>query len=208
MVNITDKILVLDVGLVNVGSICNMLSFIGIENYRSSSPKDIMNAKKMILPGVGAFDAGMSSLNLAGLPGVIKNAVENNNLHILGICLGMHLLFDSSEEGVERGLKLIPGKVRRFLPEDKSVKVPHMGWNTVRGVRSNSALISATKDERYYFVHSYYVDCENENNVVAISNHEIDFHSIVAKGNVYGVQFHPEKSHRFGMELFKRFSEL
>jgi imidazole glycerol-phosphate synthase subunit HisH len=208
VIDIKDKILVLDVGLGNVGSICNMLSYIGIENYRSSSPKDIMNAKKMILPGVGAFDAGMNSLNLAGLTDVIKSAVENNNLHILGICLGMHLLFDSSEEGVERGLKLIPGKVRKFLPEDKSVKVPHMGWNTVRGVGTNSALIDTTKEERYYFVHSYYVDCENENNVAAISNHEINFHSIVVKGNVYGVQFHPEKSHRFGMELFKRFSEL
>ena len=208
MIDNKDSIIVLDVGLGNVGSICNMLSYIGIENYRSSSPKDIMNAKKMILPGVGAFDAGMSSINKAGLTNVIKNAVQSNDLHILGVCLGMHLLFDSSEEGVKKGLELIPGKVRKFLPEDKSIKVPHMGWNTVRGSGLNNALIDITKEERYYFVHSYYVDCENENNVVAISNHGIDFHSIVAKGNVYGVQFHPEKSHQFGMRLLKRFSEL
>lgn len=203
-----EKILVVDTGLGNVGSICNMLKYVGFDAYRSSNAEDISKAKKIILPGVGAFDAGMRSLHEAGIVQPLKDVANSASVPILGICLGMHLLFDSSEEGIEEGLGLIPGVVKLFTPSDQNIKVPHMGWNYVSVAQPSRLLTENVIGSRYYFVHSYYASCKDHYNAVGITNHGIDFHSAVEKQNVYGVQFHPEKSHRFGMSLLRKFAEL
>jgi len=204
--NVTEKILVVDVGLGNIGSICNMIKCVGGDAYSSSSPDDVANAAKIILPGVGSFDAGMKALDDAGLIDPIKFAA-NNNVNILGICLGMQMLFNSSEEGRLEGLGLIPGDVKKFQPKD-NIKVPHMGWNMVK-LTNHSSLLDEQDDEmRFYFVHSYYVACKSDSDSVGVTHHGRTFTSAVERNKIMGVQFHPEKSHRFGMALFKRFSGL
>ncbi|NOQ76554.1 MAG: imidazole glycerol phosphate synthase subunit HisH [Methylococcaceae bacterium] len=204
----TKKILVLDVGLGNVGSICNMFNYIGFDAYASSSINDILEAEKIILPGVGAFDAGMDALHKAKAVDALKSVAEKSEAYILGICLGMHLLFDSSEEGKANGLGLIPGRIKRFVPNDSKIKVPHMGWNTVSIERPSTLLNSEEEELRYYFVHSYYVVSDDINHVTGLTHHGHNFASVAEKGKIMGVQFHPEKSHRFGMALLKRFAEL
>lgn len=202
------KILVLDVGLGNVGSICNMFKYIGFKACRGSSIDQLAESSKIILPGVGAFDAGMQRLQDAGMVEPLKILADRPDVIILGICLGMHLLFDGSEEGNLPGLGLIPGSVKRFIPGQKKIKVPHMGWNSVEVPRPSRLLSNGDANLRFYFVHSYYVDCKQANNVVGYTRHGVCFPSVVERNNILGVQFHPEKSHRYGMALLKSFAEL
>ncbi|WP_210399176.1 imidazole glycerol phosphate synthase subunit HisH [Steroidobacter denitrificans] len=196
----------IDIG--NVGSIVNMLRRIGVRTLISDIPDDISQAEKLILPGVGAFGAGMEGLKRKGLVEALTEAVMQRQVPILGVCLGMQLLAESSKEASCPGLGWIRGKVVRLRPEDRYLRVPHMGWNTVKPI-PGAALFDPTADEpRFYFAHSFYMDCADRVDVVAEATYGFTFPVAVQKRNVFGVQFHPEKSHRFGREVLRRFSEF
>lgn len=203
-------VVIIDYNMGNVASVQNMLKRIGIEAIISNDYKVIKEASKLILPGVGSFDHGVKSLNDLKLTQVIKEKVLVEKTPILGICLGMQLLTKGSEEGVLEGLGFIEGYTQKFSKRilEKNLKIPHMGWNYIRQ-RNDSILFDNLEiDSRFYFVHSYHVLCENEINSIATSEHGYEFTCIIQKENVYGVQFHPEKSHKFGMKLLKNFVEL
>jgi glutamine amidotransferase len=200
-------LLVIDSGMGNLASVANMIRKIGGEAKISSSPEEICQAQKLVLPGVGSFDAGINALKNRSLDLAVNTAVKENGSFLLGICLGMQLLFESSEEGSQPGLGLIQGHVHRFRMDDQNLRIPHMGWNVVKPKQA-SKLFNAEEEQRFYFVHSYHVDCVNPEDVSAKTHHGYDFISAVESDNVMGVQFHPEKSHRFGMALFKRFLNL
>ena len=191
----------------NLASVVNIIRKMGGEAIISSSPDEIRQASKLVLPGVGSFDVGMSALKERSLDIAIKAAVKESCAMLLGICLGMQMLFDSSEEGDQPGLGLIKGRVRRFQLSDQKLCVPHMGWNVVKPSRASN-LFDMKAKARFYFVHSYHADCANVENISATTHYGYDFVSAVENGNVMGVQFHPEKSHRFGMALFKRYLSL
>ncbi|MFZ5951428.1 MAG: imidazole glycerol phosphate synthase subunit HisH [Candidatus Rifleibacteriota bacterium] len=192
-------------GLGNLKSIENIINHIGGKCLISSSPEMISHAEKLILPGVGAFDSGMKLLKEKGLIEPLNYAVNQNKTPTLGICLGMQLMLERSEEGNLPGLGWIKGEVKKFNFDcmDVDLKIPHMGWNKIQVVRPNP-IIESNKSYRFYFTHSYHVECEPEI-VVATTNYGKDFVSIFADQNIWGVQFHPEKSHKFGMDLFKNF---
>lgn len=203
-------IVVVDYGVGNLSSIGNMLKKIGAEAIISSDRNVIASADKLILPGVGAFDNGIQNLKDRNLVDVLNERVLGAKVPILGICLGMQLLTKSSEEGKLPGLGWIEAETKKFSLElvNSSLKIPHMGWNFVEVLREDSYLFSDMPEEsRFYFVHSYHVVCSNPSDVVALTKHGYQFSSVVQKGNILGVQFHPEKSHKFGMKLLKNFSE-
>jgi len=203
-------IVILDYAMGNLGSILNMLRKIGVPSIVSSKIQDIEKADKLILPGVGAFNNGMANINEMGLLTVLNEKVLNDKTPVLGICLGMQLLTSRSEEGELPGLGWIAGETVRFHfnQEGTDLKIPHMGWNTVKPIHKNSIFRNLSEDHRYYFVHSYHVVCEQEEDILARSNHGYDFVCSVQKENILGIQFHPEKSHRFGLQLLKHFVEL
>jgi glutamine amidotransferase len=198
-------ITVIDYGIGNLGSILNMIKKAGGKAEVTSDPSAIKDAQKLILPGVGAFDKAVSKLNSLNIKNLIIEKAKSGT-PLLGICLGMQLLAESSEEGSLKGLGLIPGKVTRFqIPPP--LKVPHMGWNSVQYV-SKCPLFKGFEEfqeTRFYFVHSYYFNCSIAEHVSGITTHGIPFTSSVQKDTVFGVQFHPEKSHKFGLKLFKNF---
>lgn len=205
-------IVVIDYGMGNCNSIVNMFKKVGAPVCVSSDPQTLATASGIVLPGVGAFDNGMKKLRQTGLLAQIEDAVLRRKIPFLGVCLGMHLLFESSEEGQEAGLGWIPGKVVRFNFSDSKysgLKIPHMGWNRI-AEQKDSPCIDSTRDEdrRYYFVHSYHVLCEETSDVLATTTYGYDFACAVARDNIFGFQFHPEKSHRYGFQLFKKFNEL
>ena len=200
-------IAILDYGLGNLGSISNMLKVIGEKSKITNDFETIRRSDGIILPGVGAFDAGMCKLNESGLAEVIKDEA-NKGKHILGICLGMQLLGNRSEEGTLSGLSLIPFECKKFNFEDKSLKIPHMGWDIVDFKKQHSVLDGLSGQQRYYFVHSYYAVCENQDNVLMTCDYGIEFACSVVKDNVIGVQFHPEKSHDFGLALLTNFVRI
>jgi len=200
-------IVILDYGMGNIASVANMIYRIGGKVKLSSSPDDVRRADKLILPGVGAFDAGVRALAERELDSAVKEAVANRGAVLLGICLGMQLLFESSEEGKLPGLGLVSGHVRRFQVEAQGLRVPHMGWNVVCPLHSSRLFNHEGEEQRFYFVHSYHAVCRDAADVSAIAHYGYDFTCAVERGSVMGVQFHPEKSHRFGMALLNRFIE-
>jgi imidazole glycerol-phosphate synthase subunit HisH len=202
-------IVIIDYGMGNVGSIANMLKKIGVPVVISSNTDEILRAKKLILPGVGAFDNGMRNLSDRNMIPVLQRKVIEERTPLLGICLGMQLFTSKSEEGKLPGLGWINGETRRFdFPQGSGLKIPHMGWNTIRAEKSSPLLCRCEVEQRFYFVHSFHVACNNREDVLTTTPYGGDFVSAVARENIYGVQFHPEKSHRFGMELMKNFVEL
>lgn len=203
-------ITIIDYGLGNLGSVENMLRYLGIPTNRSSDPEVVRDAVKLLLPGVGAFDRGMRNLRDAGLIEALNDAVRRRGVPLLGICLGMQLLMESSEEGEESGLGWIPGRVRRFAfpPGTPQLKVPHMGWNTVRVLRESPLLRQLPQASRFYFVHAFCVVPDRPEDVILEASYGRDFAAGIERDNVYGVQFHPEKSHRFGMRILESFAEL
>ena len=200
-------IAILDYGLGNLGSIRNMLKRIGEDSIITNDKEVIISADKLILPGVGKFDAGIEGLNKADLVPIIKEEILNKKKKILGICLGMQLLLDGSEEGRLEGLGLIHGFSKRF-PNDLDLRVPNMGWNEVFSDESCVLTQEVPKPMRFYFAHSYYAKTDVESESVIWTEYGLRYASGIKKENVFGVQFHPEKSHKYGMQLLKNFASL
>jgi imidazole glycerol phosphate synthase glutamine amidotransferase subunit len=201
-------VVVVDYGLGNLWSVRNAFEFMGANVTLSSNPEVVAAAKKLVLPGVGSFGAGMNNLHECGLVDALNAAVLDNGVPILGICLGMQLLADGSEEapGVS-GLGWIPGQVRKFT--DKSLRLPHMGFNGARAYAANPLFemdIASTED--FYFVHSYCFVPDDTAHQLATTRYGNEFVSAVRKGNIFGVQFHPEKSQSSGLKLISRFIKL
>ena len=201
-------ITIIDYGIGNLGSVLNMLKRIGVEGEVKSDLESIKDASKLILPGVGAFDTAMKKINKSNLTNVLKLKALEEKIPIMGICLGMQLLMNLSEEGIEPGLGLIDGEVKKFSFENSSLKVPHMGWNYVHMSKKDDPIIKGLDQSKFYFVHSYYVKVKDDNNSLLKTNYGIKFDSGVRKDNIFGFQFHPEKSHKFGMKLFENFVAL
>lgn len=199
---------ILDYGLGNLGSIRNMFRKIGVETLSVDSPEGLLGASKILLPGVGAFDAGMRALKARGLTEPLLDRARAG-IPILGICLGMQLLTRGSEEGTLPGLGLFDASCRRLLvPIGSALKVPHMGWAQLTRRKASHLLQGLDDKARFYFVHSYHVVCTDPADVLATSDHGGEFVAMIERGNVVGAQFHPEKSHRFGMQVFRNFAEI
>ncbi len=200
-------ITIVDYGIGNLGSVLNMLKRIGVEGEIRSDHAGIKSATKLILPGVGAFDTAMKELNERGLVDILNQKVLIEKTPVMGICLGMQLLLEESDEGVEKGLGWISGQVLKFQFEDPLLKVPHMGWNKVK-LSQKYPIVEGLEESKFYFVHSYYVKVKHEENILLETMYGQSFHSGIVKDNIYGFQFHPEKSHKFGMKLLLNFSKL
>lgn len=201
-------ITIVDYGMGNLGSMLNMFKRIGVPARIESDPEAIRCAEKLVLPGVGAFDAAMQRINdLPGLRVALEDRALAQKVPVLGVCLGMQLLTRASEEGKLPGLGWISGAARRF-PRQAGLKVPHMGWNIARPAAPSRLTAEMGPEPRYYFVHSYYVQVDDPSHALMRSHYGIDFDSAIGRDNIYGVQFHPEKSHRFGMQILKNFAEL
>lgn len=204
-------IVILDYDMGNVCSIQNMMKKIGEESVISRETDTIANADMLILPGVGSFDMGMKQLEKYDLVRQIHNHAIEKKKPLLGICLGMQLLGRRSEEGTSSGLGLIPFDVVRFKFDRQNeavsgLKIPHMGWDYTRNVIPDALTNGLNENQRYYFVHSYHAVCDAEENVLMRCDYGYSFDAAVKKDNIYGVQFHPEKSHNFGMALLENFA--
>ncbi len=191
----------------NIKSIQNMLKRIGAKSCISGDAKEIEQAEKLILPGVGHFDYGMRNLQESGLIEVLNKKVKIDKTPLLGICLGAQLLGNRSEEGVLPGLGWIDMEVVKFdenkLP--KNLKIPHMSWNEIKIKKQSTLLEGLSNDSRFYFVHSYHLKCNNESDVLTTTTYGYEYTSAVESKNIFGVQFHPEKSHKYGMRLLENF---
>ena len=202
--------LIINYKIGNLGSISNMFRKIGTEVVISSGITDIEKAKKIVLPGVGSFDNGMNNLKKLGEIPILNRKVLIDKTQVLGICLGMQLFAKKSGEGKLPGLGWIDGEVVRFKfkNDQGNLKVPHMGWNTIKIKKDNILLKDMYQEMRFYFAHSYYLACNSLEDILATTNYGYEFPSIIQKENIFGVQFHPEKSHKFGMIILKNFSNL
>lgn len=202
-------ITVVDYGVGNVGAILNMLDYLGIDAEASSDGQQIASASKLILPGVGAFDKAMLTLRERRLIEPLNTAVLERRVPVLGVCLGMQLLARSSEEGQERGLGYVDAEVVRItVPSDSALKVPHIGWMEVNPTGRGRLFASTQAQERFYFDHSYHVVCADQEDVSATFPYGAELCCALERTNVFGVQFHPEKSHRFGMRVLNTFGKL
>lgn len=203
-------ITIIDYGLGNIQAFVNVYRRLNIQVAIAKQPEDLEGATRMILPGVGAFDHAMERLDASGMRPVLEHLVCEQGVPVLGICVGMQILASASDEGRLPGLGWVRGRVKAFaaVPELKGLPLPHMGWNDVQP-RANSPLFKGLEEEaRFYFLHSFYFDCEGGAGGIASASYGHDFVCAVSEGNVFGVQFHPEKSHHFGTALLKNFAEL
>lgn len=202
-------ITIVDYGVGNIGALTNMYDYLGIDAIATAEPERIAAASHLLLPGVGAFDKAMAELRARGLIGPLNHAVRERRTPLLGICLGMQLLARRSEEGQAEGLGWIDADVVRIpQPPGSSLKVPHMGWADIRVKHPSALFPSASGGERFYFAHSYHMICDRSEDMVATINYGSDLTCAVRSGNVHGAQFHPEKSHRFGMRVLQAFAEV
>jgi glutamine amidotransferase len=197
---------IINYGIGNTGSILNMLKRVGTPAALVSTPEEVVGAHKLILPGVGAFGEGMRALARSGLLDSLRESVLERRKPVLGICLGMQLMGRGSEEGGAEGLGWIDADVVRF-PAMPGLKVPHMGWNVVKPSHASVLLSDQDADARFYFVHSFHLRSADPDLVVGTAHHGYDFPAVVTRGNIGGTQFHPEKSHRFGLTLLRNFAE-
>ncbi|MEQ2528821.1 imidazole glycerol phosphate synthase subunit HisH [Robertmurraya yapensis] len=196
---------IIDYGMGNLFSVSKALERLGVDYFISEEKEELLSADALILPGVGAFPDAMERLNETGLTEMIQQFVESGK-PLLGICLGMQLLFEQSEENkLTKGLAILPGEVVRFTGED--YKVPHMGWNRLK-FNNSSTILANIEEDFVYFVHSYYVKTSARDVVIASCKYDVEVPAVVGRGNVFGMQFHPEKSGKLGMELLQNFTEL
>jgi glutamine amidotransferase len=200
---------IIDYGLSNLGSMSNMLRKIGARPTLAHTPEDVASANKIILPGVGAFDAGMRGLAASGMIDALEKRVMQEAVPLLGVCLGMQLLGGRSEEGKLSGLGWIDAETIRFQPAaHPGMRVPHMGWNRVAPCKASPLIEEPPEDLRFYFANSYHVMCSDPGDEMLKTSHSgFEFASAIERGNIRGAQFHPEKSHRYGMWLLKNFVE-
>ncbi len=193
----------------NLGSILNMFKKVGVSVEVSTDPQVIEAADKIILPGIGRFDYCMQALEKSGLIPLLERKILQEKAPCLGICVGYQLMAEFSEEGDYKGLGWIPAQVRKFrFDTSLNLKVPHMGWNYVRLLKDSAMIASFGEEPRFYFAHSYYVDCKDSSIRLLETDYGISFTAAIQRENLIGVQFHPEKSHKFGMALFKNFAEF
>jgi imidazole glycerol-phosphate synthase subunit HisH len=203
-------ITIIDYGLGNIRAFVNVYERLNIKISVARVPNDLKEATKIILPGVGSFDHAINLLNRSGMRDELETQVLINKVPVIGICVGMQILAKSSDEGSLPGLGWINGDVKIF---DGSIipyktKLPHMGWNTINPLNENSLLDGFSMKSRFYFLHSYYFVCNDTIDIIATTDYGIKFTSAVNKGNIYGVQFHPEKSHQNGIQLLNNFAKL
>lgn len=199
-------IAIVDYGMGNVHAFWNMYSRMNIEVSFAKTPEDVARSERLILPGVGSFDDAMQRLDQSGLRPALEAAVLRDGKPLLGVCVGMQMLADTSEEGCLPGLGWVPGRVRRF--SCAGLPLPHMGWNDVAPQREGGLFRGMENDARFYFLHSFYFECQDEEHALARTDYGGRYASAVKRGNVHGVQFHPEKSHHWGSKLLKNFAEL
>ena len=199
-------IVIIDMGMGNLRSIEYKLNKHKIDVIISSDASQIINATKLILPGVGNFEAGIKNLQNRGLIPILNNLVLEDKVPILGICLGMQLFTNHSEEGDIEGLGWIDAQTRKFrFDNNRDLKVPHVGWNKIKIINECSILKNVSTSKRFYFTHSYYVQCNNKEDVIATTEYGSEFVSVLCKENIVGTQFHPEKSHMEGFEIVRLF---
>jgi len=198
---------VINYGSGNIRSVINMIRKAGGEAVEVSSAKDLDSCAKLVLPGVGAFDHCMMLLRDGGWVESLDKIFKENKVPILGICVGMQMLGDYSEEGSLSGLGWIKGKTVK-IAQDKNVKIPHMGWNSIKIKKKGLLFDPLETERRFYFVHSFRFECVDDSTIVATTFHGEEIVASIQSGKVFGVQFHPEKSHRYGLELFKTFIGL
>jgi imidazole glycerol-phosphate synthase subunit HisH len=197
---------VLDIGIGNVGSIINMLKRVGAVGLKVSNPIQLKDIEKLIIPGVGSFDEGITKIHTRFSIEALNSFVIDRKCPTLGICLGMQLLGNGSDEGSRAGLGYISGHCRRFLlPKDSRLRVPNMGWNEVLPKNDAILIPVGAEPQRYYFTHSYHFDCVDSSMIAASADFAGHYVAAIQKNNIFGVQFHPEKSHKFGIRLFQRF---
>ncbi len=203
-------ITIIDYGLGNIRAFVNVYERLNIKTKIASDSEGIKGASKIILPGVGAFDYAMSQLNASGMRDELELQVIENKVPIIGICVGMQMLGNSSDEGKLDGLGWIDGNVRLFNVNDIPFKtrLPHMGWNTMTTTRESGLLEGLDDQSRFYFLHSYYFECSNREDIIATTDYGKTYVSGINKGNIYGIQFHPEKSHDNGIRLLHNFATL
>ena len=203
-------ITIVDYGMGNLGSIRNTFQRLNIESQITSKPEDIINAKKIILPGVGAFDRGMHNINERGLLPALQTSVFTNHVPILGICLGMQLLSNRSDEGQTEGLGWIDAETIRFMFDkmDTNRKIPHIGWNSINLKQEDPIVSGVNSDDRFYFVHSYHISDIDEKLVIGTTDYGYIFPSLIRQDNIWGIQCHPERSHQSGFKILQNFMRL
>ncbi len=201
-------IVIVDYGCGNLNSIKNMLRKIGHDSKITSLPEEIEKASKIILPGVGSFDTGMKNLQENNLQTILEKRALDDKIPFLGICLGMQLMTKGSEEGIISGLGWFDADTKRFTSSNESkLKIPNMGWNDI-SVKKENKLFSGIELPRFYFVHSYFVQSNNSKDILATAEYGIEYTCAFSKENLFGVQFHPEKSHKYGMKLLTNFAMI
>jgi glutamine amidotransferase len=202
---------VVDYGVGNIQAFMTMFKGLGVPAERALVAADLVDASHLILPGVGHFDHAMERLNESGMRSALEDMVMGNNTPVLGICVGMQMLANGSEEGNLPGLGWVPGRVRSFTthPQAAALPMPHMGWNDLQPVAANPLFAKGFDDApQFYFLHSYYFDAQDKADVAATAHYGMDFDAVVSRGHIHGVQCHPEKSHHWGAQLLKNFAEI
>lgn len=202
---------IVDYGVGNIQAFMTVFKRLNIQAERASTPSTLAGSTRLILPGVGAFDHAMRQLNDSGMRPALERLVIEDEVPVLGVCVGMQMLASGSDEGMLAGLAWVPGRVRAFAatPQSASLPMPHMGWNDLQ-VKDHAHLFNRGFEEnpQFYFLHSYYFDAENMDHVAATAHYGLDFAAVVSRRHIHGVQCHPEKSHHWGAQLLKNFAEL
>ena len=203
-------ITLIDYGVGNIFAFQNVYKRLNIPTKIAKTQQDLADAKKLILPGVGSFDYAMSQLNASGMREKLDELVLEKKVPVIGICVGMQMMGNRSDEGKLEGLKWIDSEILKFDENliQQRTKLPHMGWNDVAPINNHPLFVGLEKEAIFYFLHSFYFKCENETDSIAVSNYGISFSSAVHRENIYGIQFHPEKSHQYGEKLLHNFANL
>jgi imidazole glycerol-phosphate synthase subunit HisH len=203
-------IAIIDYGVGNISAFVNVYNKLDISIKVAKKPSDLEGVTKLILPGVGAFDHAMNELNNSGMVDKLNELVLVDKLPVIGICVGLQMMATKSDEGELPGLGWVDATVKLFdvTKFNFNTHLPHMGWNDTTPVKENLLFINLEKDSKFYFLHSFYFECNNDEDIIAISDYGIKFTCAINKGNIYGTQFHPEKSHHFGIQLLKNFAKL